>query len=127
MTYPHHDRKGLMRMKVFVSMGARLAAQFCLAVIILAAPSLRADTTLIAADAEWRYGLPEDAAVNADWRLAFNDSGWRAGPAQLGYGDGDEATLIPDRPPVVYFRKTFTLDTPSAFSALRLRLLRDDG
>src|SRR5262245_31644800 len=97
--------KGLM--PKIVSVAVKLAA-----LLILLAPSLRADTTLIPANAEWRYGTPEEAAVNADWRHAFNDSNWRVGPAQLGYGDGDEATVIPDHPPVVYFRKTFNVDAP---------------
>ena len=114
-------------MNASVSVGAKVAVKLLIALVLLAAPALRADTTLIAANAEWRYGLPEDAAVNADWRDAFNDSNWRVGPAQLGYGDGDEATLIPDRPPVVLFRKTFNVDAPSAFSKLIFRLLRDDG
>lgn len=120
------DLKGLMRMNISVSAGARVALLIFVWMFALT-PALRADTTLIAANAEWRYGLPEDAAVNADWRDAFNDSAWRVGPAQLGYGDGDEATLIPDRPPIVLFRKRFNVEAPSAFSKLIFRLLRDDG
>ncbi|HUS37097.1 MAG TPA: Ig-like domain-containing protein, partial [Verrucomicrobiae bacterium] len=114
-------------MNTSVSVGARVAVKLLVALVLLVAPSLRADATLIAVNAEWRYGVPEDAAVNATWRDEFNDSNWRVGPAQLGYGDGDEATLIPDHPPVVLFRKRFNVDAPSAFSKLIFRLLRDDG
>src|SRR5687767_9276403 len=110
-----------MRMTIYASAGAKVAMKLFLASMLAVVPALRADTTLIAADAEWRYGFPEDAAVGADWRDVFNDSAWRSGPAQLGYGDGDEATPIPDQPPVVLFRKTFNVESPSAFSKLIFR------
>jgi hypothetical protein len=117
-----------MHVTNYASAGAKVAMKFFFALMLALAPALRADATLIAANAEWRYGFPEDAAANADWRApAFNDGAWRVGPAQLGYGDGDEATLIPDQPPVILFRKKFNLDAPSAFSKLIFRLLRDDG
>ena len=124
MPYRYQNRKGLMRLNQLISTGARIVAALVCALVL---QSSRADTTLIAANAEWRYGTPEDAAVNADWRDAFNDTNWKVGPAQLGYGDGDEATVIEARPPVVLFRKTFTVETPDAFGKLLLRLLRDDG
>src|SRR5215213_6912984 len=75
------DLKGLMRMNASASVGAKIAVKLLVALVLLAAPALRADTTLIPANAEWRYGLPEDAAVNADWRDELNDSNWRVGPA----------------------------------------------
>jgi galactose oxidase len=59
---------------------------------------------------------------------AFNDSAWREGPGQLGYGDGDEHTVLV-RPataqPSIYFRKKVSLT--GAPSAARLRILFDDG
>src|SRR5688572_26777045 len=101
-----------MRTNICAFTGAKGAVKLFFALLLALTPALKADTTLIAADAEWRYGLPEDAAVNADWRDAFNDSEWRVGAAQLGYGENDEATLIPDQPPVVLFRKTFNVESP---------------
>ena len=39
------------------------------------------------------------------WRAtAFNDGGWASGPAELGYGDGDEATVVRYGPDGVYVR-----------------------
>jgi len=76
----------------------------------------------------WRY---DDRGVDpgAQWASpAFNDTTWKSGPAQLGYGDGDEATLLvktPSSQPSVYFRRTLTLTGPVTQAALRV--LHDDG
>ncbi len=62
--------------------------------------------------------------------MEFKDDAWREGPAQLGYGDGDEKTRLdddPDRYPTYYFRKTFEVKDPGNLKPLVLRLLRDDG
>jgi len=53
--------------------------------------------------------------------------------AQLGYGDGDEATVVSYGPNVVpkyittYFRHKFVNNSPVPFLALSLRVQRDDG
>jgi hypothetical protein len=63
----------------------------------------------------------------------FDDSSWASGPAQLGYGDGDEATVVSYGPdpmnkyPTTWFRRSFTVANPEAYRALLLRVLRDDG
>ena len=52
------------------------------------------------------------------------------GPAQLGYGDGDEKTRINDARdnyPTYYFRLRFEVKDPSQLKPLVLRLIRDDG
>jgi hypothetical protein len=65
--------------------------------------------------------------------LAFNDAGWSNGPAQLGYGDGDERTAVGFGPNAsakyitTYFRRTFPVTDPTTFSDVNLRILRDDG
>src|SRR5947207_11545166 len=54
----------------------------------------RSTTTLISTGAVWKY---LDTGVNqgTNWRsAAFDDSSWSIGAAQLGYGDGDEATVV---------------------------------
>src|SRR5439155_4651059 len=68
------------------------------------------------------------------WRAsAFSDAAWASGPAELGYGDGDEATVVRYGPDAnnkyitTYFRKAFTVSNAAAVTALQLRLLRDDG
>jgi hypothetical protein len=58
---------------------------------------------------------------------AFDDSAWSAGPAELGFGDGDESTVLTAGHPCYYFRRAFWVDDPAAFAELELQLLRDDG
>jgi len=83
--------------------------------------------------AVWRY---HDLGVDLgdDWvEVGFDDREWSAGPAQLGYGDGDELTELSfggdssNKHPTYYFRHAFELNDPASFTHLRVNLLRDDG
>ena len=92
-----------------------------------------ATATLVASNAVWRY-LDNGSDQGTAWReSAFNDAAWASGPAQLGYGDGDEATLVSFGPEstnkfiTTYFRRSFTVTNAASFTALNLWLLRDDG
>lgn len=79
----------------------------------------------------WRYhdlGLDLGTA----WRQpAYDDSGWGSGPSPLGFGNGDEATVLAqgaeENPSTVYFRRAFEM--PAALSGIQLRgrLRCDDG
>lgn len=81
----------------------------------------------------WRYqdsGTDEGTA----WRpTSFNDAAWAAGAAQLGYGQGDEATVVsfgPDdfeKHTTTYFRKQFTRPTPVVWTNVALRVCFTDG
>ncbi|MCI0364422.1 MAG: Ig-like domain-containing protein, partial [Phycisphaerales bacterium] len=88
--------------------------------------------TLVPLGSVWRYRA-DGAAPDPQWRdLAFDDLAWTEGHAQLGYGDGDEATHIESGPATnvfitSYFRHTFEVADPAAVSQLVLRVLRDDG
>ncbi len=91
------------------------------------------DTTLVPAGATWKF-LDNGSNQGTAWRpLSFDDSAWSSGPAQLGYGDGDEATTLGYGPDAnnkyitTYFRRVFTVADASVFNGLTLRLLRDDG
>src|ERR1044071_8663775 len=103
---------------------------FC--VLITSAVSVLGADTLVPAGAVWKY-LDTGIDQGTSWREpAFDDTSWAAGPAQLGFGDGDEATVInhfPNGTPIItaYFRKTFTVPDTSIYSNLTVRLLRDDG
>jgi hypothetical protein len=107
------------------------------ALLLISAPASPPVTAqqavLVAAGSTWRY-LDDGSNQGTAWRApTFNDSAWRSGPAQLGYGDGDEATVVGFGPDpnakhiTTYFRRTFSVADPSAFPALTLRVLRDDG
>jgi hypothetical protein len=107
---------------------------FLIAIGMFFAPALRAaDTILVPTSATWKY-LANGSDQGIAWRAAsFNDSTWPSGPAQLGYGDGDEATTVSFGPDAnnkfitTYFRRAFNVANPSLFNALTLRLMRDDG
>src|SRR5207253_1336297 len=90
-------------------------------------------TTLVPVGAAWKY-LDNGSNQGTAWRAtAFNDSTWATGNAELGYGDGDEATVVRYGPDAnnkyitTYFRRAFNVTDASAVTALQLRLLRDDG
>ena len=73
----------------------------------------------------WKYddrGLDQGTAWLAP---DFDDSAWKSGPGQLGYGDGDEGTLLNPGSLTVYFRKKLTLEHP--ITAASLEALYDDG
>ena len=108
---------------------------FVIAIIgLLFAPAVRAaDTILVPTAATWKF-LDNGSDQGSAWRAAsFNDSTWSSGPAQLGYGDGDEATTLSFGPDTnnkfitTYFRRAFSVNNPSQFTGLTLRLMRDDG
>jgi hypothetical protein len=89
--------------------------------------------TLVTTGACWRL---HDRGSNegTDWKYSgTDDSAWRLGFAELGYGDGDEATLVDfgpdanDKYITTYFRHDFVAPSPSIFNNLRLRVKRDDG
>src|SRR5688572_17699298 len=100
----------------------------------LLAPTTRAaDTILVPTGSTWKY-LANGTDQGTAWRAAgFNDSTWPSGPAQLGYGDGDEATIVPfgsdpnNKFITTYFRHAFNVSNPAALTGVTLRLLRDDG
>src|SRR5438046_8923788 len=64
-----------------------------IALLLLAAPSKSsAQTTLVSPGAVWKY-LDNGSDLGSAWKdPAFNDSLWLSGPAELGFGDGGEAT-----------------------------------
>ncbi|HKX60209.1 MAG TPA: Ig-like domain-containing protein, partial [Verrucomicrobiae bacterium] len=87
---------------------------------------------LIAASAFWKY-LAQASAPPSTWpQPSFNDTPWPAGPAELGFGDGDEATVVPGGPTsarftTIYFRRAFVVQDPAAVQSLNALLKRDDG
>ena len=91
------------------------------------------EVPLVRPGAVWKY-LDDGSNQGIAWRATgFDDSGWSSGPAQLGYGDGDEATVVgfgPDpnnRYITTWFRRSFPVADPAAFRSLSLELVRDDG
>jgi len=90
-------------------------------------------TTLVEKGSNWKY-LDNGTEPAGGWMDAgFDDSAWEEGPAQLGYGDGDEQTLVDygpdenDKYITTYFRHTFNVEDTSRYKEIKLELLRDDG
>lgn len=76
----------------------------------------------------WKYDDTNVDRGTAWLSASYDDSQWKSGPGQLGFGDGDEGTVltatVPSQPSV-YFRKKFSLAKP--VSAAMLEVLFDDG
>jgi len=94
---------------------------------------ISSNVNFISVGSVWRY-LDNGSDQGANWTaFAFDDSSWTNGPAQLGYGDGDEARVVSYGPDAnnkyvtTYFRRTFTAADVEQITALQLRVLRDDG
>jgi len=83
---------------------------------------------IIPARSPWKY---DDSGANLGtaWRVSsYDDSSWKSGFGQLGFGDGDEGTVIAsNRQVTTYFRKSFVLNEPAAFAQFAVRIQRDDG
>ncbi len=81
----------------------------------------------------WKYS-DVGADLGTEWRkTGYDDTAWPSGPAQLGYGDGDEATVVSFgdnahyKHITTYFRKSFELAEAAPFRSLSIYLLVDDG
>ncbi len=90
-------------------------------------------TTLVSTGACWRFH-DRGADLSTNWVYSgTEDSAWSLGFAELGYGDGDEATTLNFGPDpsnkyiTTYFRHEFVVPSPTAFTSLRLRAKFDDG
>jgi hypothetical protein len=89
--------------------------------------------TLVPLGSVWKF-LDNGSNQGTNWIApAFNDSTWASGPAELGYGDGGEATIVSYGPNsgakyiTTYFRRSFNVANPAAYTNALVRLLRDDG
>jgi len=74
----------------------------------------------------WKYTVGS-SALDPDWREPdFDDSQWSTGNGGIGYGDGDDATIVAQGISVM-MRKTFTVtDSTSVLEAI-LMMDFDDG
>lgn len=88
---------------------------------------------LVSTGSVWTY-RDNGSDQGTAWRdPGFDTSGWSNGTAQLGYGDGDEATVVSYGPNplnkyiTTYFRREFQGQVSWEIGQLRAKLLRDDG
>ena len=110
------------------------------ALVSIAAGGGGIEADLIQPGDVWKY-LDDGSDQGTAWRSReFDDDSWRSGPAELGYGDNDEATEVRFGPNednddndedekyiTTYFRKDFAVADASEVVALTYRIKRDDG
>ncbi|GEM_PF-3301640 len=86
---------------------------------------------LVAFDLGHTWSYLDNAVAPVGWtQPGFNDAPWESGPAQLGRGDGDEATVVdhPAQPSVtVYLRTEFVIPAGTTAITATFDYLRDDG
>ena len=89
--------------------------------------------TVIAPESNWRY-LDNGSDQGIGWReFGFDDGAWSSGLAQMGYGDGDEQTILgfgdnaSAKHTTTYFRKNFQRDAGVEFEDMNLRVLYESG
>ena len=80
--------------------------------------------TLVGRNSTWSY-LDNGTNQGTAWQsIGFNDSIWKIGAAELGYGDGDESTVVSYGPNAsskfitTYFRRHFTVPNPGLYTSL---------
>jgi hypothetical protein len=91
------------------------------------------DSLLVSREQIWKYS-DTGTDMGASWKNSdFNDSEWKSGQAKLGYGDGDEKTVISfgaddnNKQITSYFRKSFELNSKQKVNGLSFLLECDDG
>jgi hypothetical protein len=105
---------------------------FVFLALLSATSGWSAVATLVPLDATWRF-LDTGANQGTNWIASdFSDDTWSSGPAELGYGDHDEATVVNFGNPnnkfiTTYFRHSFVVTNTANYSSLILKVIRDDG
>lgn len=92
-----------------------------------------ADSTIIKFGSTWKY-LDNGSDAGTIWKevAGSGTDSWPGGPAEFGYGNGDERTLVnygseDAKNITTYFRTSFNVTNKRQFSFFRLRVYFDDG
>ncbi|MCZ6792064.1 MAG: CotH kinase family protein [Planctomycetota bacterium] len=94
------------------------------------AGSLAFEPRFIQAGSRWRYLVADPAQPGPPpgWNTpGFDDSSFALGRAGFGYGDGDDATIVPENTGAVFTRRVFQVPEPLALDNLVLQIDYDDG
>ncbi|MFN5983873.1 MAG: purple acid phosphatase family protein [Fluviicola sp.] len=106
---------------------------FTFCVIVICCFNINGQTTLFNTGSTWKYN---DLGLNlgTNWILpSYNDASWQSGQSELGYGDGDEQTVVSygsnssNKHTTTYFRKTFFVSNPTQYQEIIGSIRRDDG
>lgn len=82
--------------------------------------------TIVSPGTTWDYVVPSDRMLNSWKDQGFDASSWSQGPSGIGYGDGDDATII-DPAISVYMRKEFQIIDLFLINRVVLDIDYDDG
>lgn len=75
----------------------------------------------------WKY-LDDGSNQGTVWQeLAFDDSAWDIGIGHMGFGEGDETTILNSGFITYYFRKTVNITDISLFENVFFNIVHDDG
>lgn len=91
------------------------------------------DSIVLSKNSLWKY-LDDGSNQGSSWKeFAFDDSQWNSGYGQLGYGDGDENTVLSyggnssDKYITTYFRTEISIENIAQIISAEFNILRDDG
>jgi len=88
-------------------------------------------TNVFPFESQWKYytfNSSPNVLNGLNWKENnYDDSLWSDGIGQIGYGDGDENTVVPDTLRTMYFRKSFNIPDTTGIVSLDYTLLYDDG
>ncbi len=99
--------------------------------LLFASSKALADTTFIKFGSSWQYLDDGSNQDNGNWKKG--NITWPSGPAQLGYGESNERTVISyggnasNKYITTYFRTSVTIGNPSSFSSFNINMYLDDG
>src|SRR5437867_1735003 len=91
-------------------------------------------TVVVSTNSVWKY-LDDGSDQGEIWTDPYFDGDelWKQGPAKLGYGNGDEATVVSYGSNIgfkfitTYFRHAFQVTNATSVTNLKARILRQDG
>lgn len=85
------------------------------------------DSLFFAQGSEWKY-LDDGSNQDTVWQeLTFDDSFWSVGHGHMGYGEGDETTLLNPGFITYYFRKIVNIPDTSLLDEIYFNIVHDDG
>ena len=81
---------------------------------------------LVGANDTWQYRVGNSEPSSSWMNASFSASSWSSGTGGIGYGDGDDSTVIINCASL-YMRRSFTVSNLNAIEALILNADYDDG
>ena len=83
--------------------------------------------TIIDINHSWKYLVPTSEPSSSWISFSYSEAGWQTGPSGIGFGDGDDNTVIPSGKISVFMRKKFTIAQLDELKSLWFHMDYDDG